>query len=40
MQRDHFWVEDMSGIDWPAVRERYAPLLPRVATRGELSDLI
>jgi tricorn protease len=30
----------MSGVDWPAMRERYAPLLPRVATRGELSDLI
>jgi tricorn protease len=40
LQRDHFWVEDMSGVDWPAMRERYAPLLPRVATRGELSDLI
>jgi tricorn protease len=40
LQRDHFWVEDMSGIDWAAVYERYAPLLPRVATRGEMSDLI
>ena len=40
LQRDHFWVPDMSGVDWPAMRERYAPLLPRVATRGELSDLI
>jgi tricorn protease len=40
MQRDHFWVPDMSGIDWPAMLTRYAPLLPRVATRGELSDLI
>ena len=40
LQRDHFWVEDMSGINWPAMRERYAALLPRVATRGELSDLI
>lgn len=40
LQRDHFWVEDMSGIDWQAVWERYAPLLPRVATRAELSDLI
>ncbi len=40
LQRDHFWTEDMSGIDWPAVYERYAPLLARVATRGELSDLI
>ena len=40
LQRDHFWVEDMSGIDWPAMLQRYAPLLPRVATRGELSDLV
>ncbi|MFY9513268.1 MAG: hypothetical protein WAQ05_20080, partial [Rubrivivax sp.] len=40
LQRDHFWVEDMSGIDWAAVWQRYEPLLPRVATRGELSDLV
>ena len=40
LQRDHFWVADMAGIDWPAVRERYRPMLARVATRGELSDLI
>jgi len=40
LQRDHFWVEDMSGVDWPAMLQRYAPLLPRVATRGEFSDLV
>ncbi len=40
LQRDHFWVADMSGVDWPAMYERYAALLPRVSTRGELSDLI
>jgi len=40
LQRDHFWVPDMSGVDWAAVYERYAPLLTRVATRAELSDLI
>jgi tricorn protease len=40
LQRDHFWVPDMSGVDWAAVYERYSPLLARVATRGELSDLI
>ncbi|CAD5373291.1 Tricorn protease homolog 1 [Rubrivivax sp. A210] len=40
LQRDHFWVEDMSGVAWTAMLERYAPLLARVATRGELSDLI
>ena len=40
LQRDHFWVEDMSGVDWHAMFRRYAPLLPRVATRGEFSDLV
>jgi len=27
-------------VDWNAVYEKYAPLLPRVSSRGELSDLI
>ncbi|MFN3566226.1 MAG: S41 family peptidase, partial [Burkholderiaceae bacterium] len=40
LQRDQFWVEDMSGVDWPAVYRLYEPLLARVATRAELSDLI
>jgi tricorn protease len=40
LQRDQFWVEDMSGIDWQAVYAQYAPLLQRITTRGELSDLI
>lgn len=38
--RDHFWTQDMSGVDWTRVYERYAALLPRVATRDELFDLI
>ena len=40
LQRDQFWVPDMSGVDWGAVYKRYEPLLERVASRGELSDLI
>jgi tricorn protease len=40
LQRDQFWVADMSGVDWDEVLSRYEPLLERVATRGELSDLI
>ncbi|MCU0952357.1 MAG: PDZ domain-containing protein, partial [Burkholderiaceae bacterium] len=40
LQRDQFWVADMSGIDWDAIYARYAPLVARVATRAELSDLI
>ena len=40
LQRDQFWVQDMSGIDWDAVYTRYEPLLDRISTRSELSDLI
>ncbi len=40
LQRDHFWVEDMSGVDWWAVLDRYVPLIGRVATRLEFSDLM
>lgn len=40
LQRDHFWTPDMSGVNWLAVYQRYAPLLERVATRGEFSDLM
>ncbi len=40
LQRDHFWVEDMSGVDWSLVHDRYLPLVDRVASRSEFSDLI
>jgi tricorn protease len=40
LQTEQFWVEDMSDIDWDRVYDRYAALLPRVRTRGELSDVI
>ncbi len=40
LQREHFWVADMSGVDWARVLERYLPLVDRVATRAEFSDLM
>ena len=40
LQRDHFWTENMSGVDWVAVWNRYYPLIARVGTRGEFSDLM
>jgi tricorn protease len=40
LQRDHFWTKNMSGIDWKKVYERYLPLLDRIGTRSEFSDLI
>ena len=40
LQREHFWAEDMLGIDWDAVYAQYAPLVARVSSRSELSDLL
>ncbi|NUR83435.1 MAG: peptidase, partial [Nonomuraea sp.] len=40
LQRENFWTEDMAGVDWPAVYHRYEPLVDRVTTRGEFSDLL
>ncbi len=40
LQRDQFWTADMSQIDWLTVYERYRPLLDRIASRSEFSDLI
>jgi tricorn protease len=39
LQREYFWTEDMSGVDWAAVYQQYAPLIERVSSRDELSDL-
>jgi tricorn protease len=39
LQRDQFWSADMSGVDWEAAYRLHAPLLERVATRADLSDL-
>ena len=39
-QQEHFWTEDLSGVDWTRVYERYLPLLERIGSRRELSDLI
>ncbi|MEM7532501.1 MAG: S41 family peptidase [Chloroflexota bacterium] len=40
LQRDQFWTADMSQIDWQAIHERYRPLVKRVSTRNEFSDLV
>jgi tricorn protease len=40
LQRDHFWNRNMSGIDWKRIYDRYFPLLSRVGSRAEFSDLI
>jgi len=40
MHRDHFYDAALRGVDWPALRQRYAALLPRVSDRLELDDLL
>lgn len=40
IQRDHYWTEDMSQIDWAGVLTRYEGLLDRVGTREEFSDVL
>jgi len=40
LMRDNFWDEEMVGVDWETVWERYSPLLDRVATRAEFSDVV
>lgn len=40
LQSETFWRPDMSGVDWKAMLLRYGALLPRIASRAELSDLL
>ncbi|MCB9465777.1 MAG: PDZ domain-containing protein [Candidatus Eisenbacteria bacterium] len=40
LQRDQFWTETMSGHDWNQIHATYRPLVERVSTRAEFSDLI
>ncbi|WUD75408.1 PDZ domain-containing protein [Streptomyces sp. NBC_00510] len=40
LMRDNFWRADMGGVDWDGVRERYRPVLDRVATHDDLVDLL
>jgi len=40
LQRDQFWVSSMAGLDWTKIHDRYLPLIDRVASRAEFSDLM
>ena len=40
LERDYFYDRNMHGVDWPAIRDRYLPLVDRVADREELNNLI
>jgi len=38
--RDFHWEPALGGLDWSAVRDQYAALLPRLATRDDLRDVL
>ena len=38
--REFFYVPNMHGVDWPAMRQRYAPLVPFVNHRADLTYII
>ena len=40
MERDYFYDKNMHGVNWKAMYDKYLPLLERITTRSELSDLI
>ena len=40
MERDYFYDPGMHGVDWDAMHKKYLPLVERVTTRDELSDVI
>ncbi|MFN2465407.1 MAG: PDZ domain-containing protein [Candidatus Dormibacteria bacterium] len=40
LQREYFWVSDMSGVEWRRVHDRYLPLIDKIGCRGEFADLM
>ncbi|MBV6654158.1 MAG: PD40 domain-containing protein, partial [Mameliella sp.] len=40
MERDYFYDKNMHGVDWDAMYDKYLPLVNRVTTRNELTDVI
>ena len=40
LAREHYFDPEMNGLDWQALYQRYLPLLNRIQTRGELTDLM
>ncbi len=38
--RDFFYVENMHGLDWEAMKQKYQPLVPHIAHRNDLTYVI
>jgi tricorn protease len=40
LERDYFYDRNMHGVDWKGMLTKYQPLVARVQSRAELSDLV
>lgn len=40
LMRDHYWREDMDGVDWAEVTRRWAPVVEQVRTHDDLVDML
>lgn len=40
INRDYFYAPNMHGVNWVAMKEKYAQFLPHLATRGDLNRVI
>lgn len=40
LERDYFYAPNMNGVDWKATLDQFLPLVDRVRSRAELSDLV
>ncbi|SOC51534.1 S41 family peptidase [Ornithinimicrobium cerasi] len=40
LMRDHYWREDMDGVDWDAVLARWRPVVEAVASHDDLVDVL
>lgn len=38
--RDFFYVENMHGVDWPAIKNKYSVLVPHIRHRDDLTYII
>lgn len=40
LMAEHFWIEDMAGVDWTAAVDKYRPLIDLLGSRDDLSDVL
>lgn len=40
LHRDYLYAPNMQGVNWPAMKAKYKPLVSRVADRSELADVL